>query len=143
MAKRKQPDTTLKLVPYSEALTGLGRLRVAGPGQVAWEEAVKVFISWLIKTLTVKLPFLGWPLIGQIISWILTPVLIEFIKQLLIWFNFNIIDRVVDKEREKYDQMTDELRKIYDDPNATPEQADEAIENFSNSFSDLIHLDVS
>lgn len=142
MAKRKQATPSLKLITYNKDLTDLGRLRVAGPEQVAWEESVKAFVAWLIKNLSAKIPFLGWPIVGSIISLLVTPILIEFIKQILLWFNFNIIDRIVDREREKYDQMTDELRKIHDDPNATKEQADEAIENFSDSFSDLIHLDV-
>lgn len=118
------------------------RIRSVGAEIVGWEEAVKAFVTWLIKSLATKLPFLGWPLVGWIISYFLTPVLIEFIKKLLLWFNFNLIDRVVDNQRDKYDQFTEELKKIHDDPNATDKQAEEAIDKFHDSFSDLIHLTV-
>lgn len=120
--------------------TPISTLRNQGVDDFAWAEAVKAFVAWLLSTLATKIPFLGWPIVGWIISYFVTPILIEFIAKLKDWFQFNLIDHVVWEQIDAYEKAKEEFQRLHDDLNATDEQLQKAKDKFENDFRSLIDL---
>lgn len=135
---RNALSRSLRMAPQ----TPLARLKHLGVDDFALEQAIKAFITWLLTQLISKLPFLGWPGIGWIVGLLVTPILMEFIVYLKDWFNFSLIDRIVDQNKEAFEQAKDQFRLIHDKDGATDAELKEAQRVFEDKFRNLIDLDI-
>lgn len=111
-------------------------------GDAATDAAIAAFVQWLITQLASVLPFLAWPGVGWLIGLFLNPFLITMFNQLKLLLNIDIINLVVNDQKEKYDLAVAKLGTVISNPTASAADLAAAKQAFKDSFQALIHSTV-
>lgn len=101
---------------------------------------LKRAIVEIMKKLVSAVPFLGWPIVNQAVSYLIEKILIKFIDEVEKSGMIIKIDFDTHAQQEAYEREVTELRKILMDTDSKPEEVEKAKDEFNEKFRSLVML---
>jgi len=97
-----------------------------------------VVLKRAIEAAVKSVPFLGWPVVNQVVTYIVKKILVELYEELSRFVSFTLIDWKTKQQQQDYEEAVAKYKAAQESANA--EQVKQAQETFKSTLRDLIRL---